>query len=119
MVEEAEKFSEQDKLVKEKLEAKHQLENYIHQMRNTIEDKEKLKDKLEADDKKTIEEALKKETDWIAANEEAEKDDLEEHFKALQKVCDPIIAKVYQKQGGQAGKDGGDGGKDDEEFEDL
>merc|ERR1712195_106256 len=119
MVEEAEKFSEQDKLVKEKLESKHQLENYIHQMRNTIEDKEKLKDKLEADDKKTIEEALKKETDWIAANEEAEKDDLEEHFKALQKVCDPIIAKVYQKQGGQAGKDGGDGGKDDEEFEDL
>ena len=89
-------------------------------MRNTIEDKEKLKDKLEADDKKTIEEALKKETDWMAANEEAEKDDMEEHFKALQKICDPIIAKVYQKQGGQpGGKDGGDGGKDDEEFEDL
>merc|ERR1712166_512316 len=32
-----EKFSEQDKAIKEKLEAKHQLENYIHQMRNTIE----------------------------------------------------------------------------------
>jgi len=30
MVEEAEKFSEQDKAIKEKLEAKHQLENYIH-----------------------------------------------------------------------------------------
>jgi len=61
MVEEAEKFSEQDKAIKEKLEAKHQLENYIHQMRNTIEDKEKLKDKLEEEDKKTIEEALKTE----------------------------------------------------------
>ena len=61
MVEEAEKFSEQDKAIKEKLEAKHQLENYIHQMRNTIEDKEKLKDKLDEADKKTIEEALKTE----------------------------------------------------------
>jgi len=30
-------------------------------MRNTIEDKEKLKDKLEEDDKNTIEEALKEE----------------------------------------------------------
>jgi hypothetical protein len=29
-------------------------------------------------------------------------------------VCDPIIAKVYQDQGGQ-----GQGGYDDEEFEDL
>jgi heat shock protein 5 len=83
MVEEAEKFSEQDKAIKEKLEAKHQLENYIHQMRNTIEDKEKLKDKLEAEDKKTIEDALKTEDDWLKANEEAEKDDMEEHFKGL------------------------------------
>merc|ERR1712166_1603904 len=83
MVEEAEKFSEQDKAIKEKLEAKHQLENYIHQMRNTIEDKEKLKDKLEAEDKKTIEDALKTEDDWMKANEEAEKDDMEEHFKGL------------------------------------
>jgi len=83
MVEEAEKFSEQDKAIKEKLEAKHQLENYIHQMRNTIEDKEKLKDKLDEADKKTIEEALKTEQDWMAANEDAEKDDMEEHFKGL------------------------------------
>merc|ERR1712070_294743 len=113
MVEEAEKFSEQDKAVKEKLEAKHQLENYIHQMRNTIEDKEKLKDKLDAADKKTIEDALKTEQDWIAANEEAEKDDMEEHFKGLQKICDPIVSKVYQKQGGQSGGAAGGDGKDD------
>merc|ERR1712160_78649 len=77
------KATEQDKAIKEKLEAKHQLENYIHQMRNTIEDKEKLKDKLEAEDKKTIEDALKTEDEWMKANEEAEKDDMEEHFKSL------------------------------------
>merc|ERR1740139_953595 len=37
----------------EKLDAKHQLDNYIYQMRNQIEDKEKLADKLDEDDKKT------------------------------------------------------------------
>jgi len=32
---------------------------------------------------------------------------MEEHFKNLQKICDPIIAKVYQASGGQGGADGG------------
>lgn len=35
-------------------------------------------------------------------------------MKDLQRVCDPIIAKVYQQSGGQ-----GAGDYDDEEFEDL
>jgi len=40
---------------------------------------------------------------------------MEEHFKNLQKICDPIIAKVYQASGGQGGADGG--AEDDEEFD--
>jgi len=95
MVEDAEKFAEQDKEIKEKLDAKHQLENYIYQMRNQIEDKEKLADKLDEDDKNTIDEALKEQKEWLDANDDADKDDLEDHYKDLQKVCDPIIAKVY------------------------
>lgn len=58
MVADAEKFAESDKLLKEKIDAKHQLENYIYQMRNTIEDKEKLATKLSDEDKNTISEAL-------------------------------------------------------------
>jgi len=58
MVEESEKFAESDKIVKEKIDAKHQFDNYIYQMRNQIEDKEKLADKLDEDDKKSIADAL-------------------------------------------------------------
>jgi len=54
MVADAEKFADQDKALKEKIDAKHQLENYIYQMRNTIEDKEKLADKISAEDKSAI-----------------------------------------------------------------
>lgn len=54
MVADAEKFADQDKALKEKIDAKHQLENYIYQMRNTVEDKEKLADKISADDKSAI-----------------------------------------------------------------
>jgi heat shock protein 5 len=96
MVADAEKFAESDKLLKEKIDAKHQLENCIYQMRNTIEDKEKLATKLSDEDKNTISEALTETQDWINSNDDADKDALTEQLKDLQKVCDPIIAKVYQ-----------------------
>jgi heat shock protein 5 len=114
MVADAEQFADQDKAIKDKIDAKHQLENYVYQMRNTIEDKEKLADKLDDDDKNSIAEALTEASDWLSSNDDADKDDLEEHLKDLQRVCDPIIAKVYQSSGGQGGQ-----AYDDEEFEDL
>jgi heat shock protein 5 len=114
MVADAEKFADADKAIKEKIDARHQLENYIYQMRNTIEDKDKLADKIDDDDKSTIADALSEAQDWLSSNDDAEAEDLEEHFKEVQSICDPIIAKVYQASGGQ-----GQGGDDDEEFEDL
>jgi heat shock protein 5 len=85
-------------------------------MRNTIEDKEKLADKIDADDKTKINDALVEAQDWLNSNDDAEKDDFEEHFKELQRICDPIIGKVYKSAGGQGQ---GGSGYDDEEFEDL
>ena len=114
MVADAEKFADADKAIKEKIDARHQLENYIYQMRNTIEDKDKLADKIDDEDKSTIADALSEAQDWLSSNDDAEAEDLEEHFKEVQSICDPIIAKVYQASGGQ-----GQGGDDDEEFEDL
>jgi len=104
MVADAEQFADQDKAIKDKIDAKHQLENYVYQMRNTIEDKEKLADKLDDDDKNSIAEALTEASDWLSSNDDADKDDLEEHLKDLQRVCDPIIAKVYQSSGTQGGQ---------------
>ena len=100
MIADAEKFADEDKAIKEKIDAKHSLQNYIFSMRNTIEDKDKLAEKLDEDDKSTISDALTEAEDWLNANDDAEKDDFDEHMKELQSVCDPIIAKVYQSQGG-------------------
>ena len=47
MVKEAEEFAEEDKMAKEKIESRNQLDNYIFSMKNTVEDPEKLADKLE------------------------------------------------------------------------
>ena len=95
MIKDAEKFAEEDKLLKEKIDAKNSLENYVYTMRNTIEDKEKLADKIEDSDKETIKDALTEAQDWLNSNSDADKDDLEAKLKELQSVCDPIISKVY------------------------
>jgi len=95
MVADAEKFAEEDKLIKEKLEAKHQFDNYIYSMRSTIEDPNKLANKLDSDDIETMSEALRDAQTWMYSNDDADKDEYEEHMKDLQAVCDPIIAKVY------------------------
>jgi L1 cell adhesion molecule like protein len=55
MVNEAEKYRDEDDKIKKKVEAKNALENYCYSMKNTLND-EKLKDKISEEDKKTIEE---------------------------------------------------------------
>ncbi len=101
MLREAEQFAEQDKKTKERIDAKNSLENYIYSMKNTVEDKEKgVGDKLAADEKETIQNAIKEHQEWLNANPEADKDDYETHLKDLQKTCDPIIAKIYKQSGG-------------------
>ena len=115
MLKEAKEFEEQDKIVKEKIDARNSLENYIYSMKNTVEDKEKgLGNKLS----ETITSAVKEAQEWLTANQEADKEDFETHLKDLQKVCDPIIGKIYKEAGGaQPGAEGG--AEEQEEPEDT
>ena len=101
MIKESEEYAEEDKAIKDKIDAKNQFENYIYQMKNSVEDKDKLADKISEDDKSTIQDALTDASDWLNANSDAEKGDFEDKLKELQSVCDPIIAQVYQAAGGQ------------------
>ena len=119
MLKEAKEFEEQDKITKERIDAKNSFENYIYSMKNTVEDKEKgIGAKLTEDEKETISNALKEAQDWLNANQEAEKDEYDTHLKDLQKICDPIIGKLYQQQGGQPGA-GPSEDADNEEPEDT
>jgi len=52
-------------------------------MRNTIDDKEKLADKIESDDKTKIKDALQETQDWLSSHEEAEREDYETQMKDL------------------------------------
>ena len=78
MLREAEEFQEQDRIAKERIDAKNSLESYIYSMKNSIEDPEKYGKKIEEDDKETIKDALKEAQEWLDKNTNAEKEAFED-----------------------------------------
>merc|ERR1712072_1242768 len=106
MVQEAEKYANEDSKLKEKVEAKNGLENYCFTMRNTLQE-EKLKDKFDAGDKEKIEKAVQDALDWLDKNQLAEKDEFEAKQKELEGIVNPIMMKVYQAAGGGGMPEGG------------
>ncbi|EEA07730.1 heat shock protein 70, putative [Cryptosporidium muris RN66] len=99
MIKEAEQFAEEDRLIRERVDAKNALEGYIHSMRTSIDDKDKLAQKLEEDDKEKIKEALKDAEEFLNSNPEADAQDYKDKLKEVEGICNPIIATVYGKAG--------------------
>ena len=116
MVKEAEEFAEEDNKVKEKIEAKNGLDSYVYSMKQTVESPEKLADKLDEDDKNTIQEALKETEEWMTSNPEAEKEEYEERQKTLEGICNPIISKAYEGQAPPGGEGADAGAGEDYEY---
>uniref|UniRef100_A0A914LI39 Heat shock protein 70 n=3 Tax=Meloidogyne incognita group TaxID=654580 RepID=A0A914LI39_MELIC len=112
MVNDAEKFAEEDKRVKETVTLRNELESHAYQLKNQIDDKEKLGGKLSDDDKKTIETSVDQVISWLDANREATVEELEARKKDFESKVQPIITKLYAAGGGPPppGYDGGAGG---------
>lgn len=119
MVREAEEFAEEDKLIKETIDARNGLEGYCFSMKNTIEDEDKLGDKIDEDDRETINEIITETIEWLEDNPEAEKEEYDEKLKEVEEVCNPIVTALYQEHGSPGGED--DFGDDDfdDDFDDF
>jgi heat shock protein 5 len=104
MVKEAEEFADEDKNIKEKIDARNKLEGYAYSMKSTINDKDKLGEKISAEDKTTIEDAVSATIKFLESNQDAKKDQYEEEQKKLEEICNPIISKLYGKGGAPGGE---------------
>nr|ARS01445.1 78 kDa glucose-regulated protein [Conus litteratus] len=98
MVNDAEKYKEEDDKQKSRISAKNSLESYAFHMKSTIED-DKIKDKIGEEDKKTILDKCNEVISWLDSNQLAEKEEFDEKQKEVEKVCNPIITKLYQSAG--------------------
>ena len=120
MVREAEEFADEDKEMKAKVDARNALEGYAYNMKNQVNDEEKLGGKIDDDDKETIEEAVNEAIDWLDENADADTEELQEKLKELEGVCSPIVSKLYQESGGDEDDDEfGDEDLDDEDHDEL
>lgn len=57
MIKEAEEFAEEDKLVKERVDARNAFDNYLHSMKSAVEgsgDNPGMGDKMDEDEKETV-----------------------------------------------------------------
>lgn len=105
---EAERYKAEDEANRKKVDAKNSLENYTYNMRNTIRD-DKIASKLPADDKSKIESAIEETIKWMDQNQLAEVEEFEHKQEELEKVCSPIIQRMYQGGNEPAGADFGAG----------
>ena len=94
MVQEAEEFAEEDKAVKEKIDARNTLESYVYSIKSQLDDK--MGEKIDEDDKETLEEALKEALDWLDDNQDAEREDYVDKRQELEDTANPIIARMYE-----------------------
>lgn len=97
MINDADRYAEEDRLVKEKIDARNELESYVYSLKNQISDKDKLGGKLTAEDKHIIETALNEKAEWLDSNINAETEDYEEKKKELDDTVQPIIKQLYTR----------------------
>ena len=114
MIKDSEKFADEDKKVKEKVEAKNELESYVYSLKNQVNDKEKVGGKLSESEKKTITDAVEEKIKWLESNASADVDEFKAQKKELEEIVNPIMSKLYQNAGGSGGQQGGTAPGDDE-----
>ena len=117
MLADAEKFEDEDKALKEKVDARNGLEGYLYGLKNQLKDKEKLGGKLSAEDITTVTEAVDEGIEWLDENQEADAEEFEEQKKSVEDIVTPIISALYKDGGGPAGGMG-DGDDDFDEDDD-
>merc|ERR1719327_545489 len=115
MIKEAEQFADEDKKVKERVDAKNAFDGYIHSMRSATEgsgDNKGLSEKMDSDEKEKILDALKDGQSWLDSNPEADAEEIKEKHKEIEGICAPIVSKYYGAGGG-----GGGGSEEEDEEE--
>jgi len=112
MLRAAEEFAEEDARMAETVQAKNQLESAAYNLKNQLEDEEKLGGRLSDEDKETLFEAANDVIDWLDDNPDADRDDYKEKQQEFDDIAQPILKDFYQQNPGA----GGMGDEDDEDY---
>lgn len=99
MVKDAEKFADEDNKMKERIDAKNQLEQYVYGVRRSMNDQ--MKGKMSSDDTKIIEETIAETIKWLDQHQAEDKESYDAKQKEVEGKLSPIIMKMYQSSNEQ------------------
>uniref|UniRef100_A0A0K8VXS2 Heat shock protein 68 n=1 Tax=Bactrocera latifrons TaxID=174628 RepID=A0A0K8VXS2_BACLA len=103
MVNEAEKYAEEDDKHRQRITARNQLESYVFGVKQAADE---AGSKLSQSDKDRVLEKCKETIKWLDSNTTAEKEEFEYKLEELTKICSPIMTKMHQQAGGAAQQPG-------------
>ena len=116
MVDDATEFEEEDKLIKDRVEAKNQLESYAYSLKRQVEDKDQLGGKITDEDKEIIQNVVNEKLDWLKDHEEASSEEFNSIRREIEEVANPIVAQLYGKNGPPPTNEERDGSEDGDEL---
>merc|ERR1719174_1546726 len=93
MVEEAEEFAEEDRITREKVEARNSLEHAAYGIKNQLADEEN-EDALSEEDRETLETAVNDVIDWLDSNQDADKEEYEEKREEFMAAVQPLASQL-------------------------
>jgi heat shock protein 1/8 len=97
MVEEADKYKDEDNLHRETIESRNTLEALVYQTKSSIENEE-VKSKIEESEIKTITDLISETELWLMG-ETLTKEDYETKTTELNGILNPIMMKIYSEGG--------------------
>ena len=94
MLEEAEQFAEEDRKIKDRVDARNGLESYLYNLKNTLDD-DSTGGSLPPDDRKELLDSVDETLDWIDDYPEADKDEIEIKLRGIENIANPIMRAFY------------------------
>lgn len=92
MVNEAERYKEEDDKQRERVASKNQLEGYIFGVKQALDD---AGDKLSENDKSSVRNKCDEALRWLDNNSLADKEEYEYKYKELQRQCGEVMKKMH------------------------
>jgi heat shock protein 1/8 len=96
MVDEAEKYKEEDTKNAKRVEERNNLENYIYSVKSTL-DNEKLRDQFSEEDRTSIEAQITEKQSWLDEHQNEDAEVYENKRKEIETIYNPIMKAIYEK----------------------
>lgn len=97
MLEEADRYKEEDKRQRERVASRNRLESYVFSVKQAVDD---AGSKMSKNDSNKVLKECDNVMNWLDSNQMADRDEYEYKLQEITKICSPIMTKLHRDGGG-------------------